>query len=137
MSEVPVKASSVLRQSVASLMQVSGAVQLFQNSTTLMKGIMWQKNFIFFKIWELLSKSSYILHEIHSHSHLILDPESAYDDDLGAGFGPLEVTVKCRFRIQNQVAVSVDFMQTVRTCWFLGHIMSFIWERNWKSQQAS
>ena len=49
------------------------------------------------------------MHKIHSHSHLILDPESAYDDDLGGGFAPSEVLVKCRFRIQDQVAV--DFMQ--------------------------
>ena len=46
---------------------------------------------------------------------LILDPESAYDDDLGGGFAPSEVIVKCRFRIQDQVAVAVDFMQNIRT----------------------
>ena len=117
MSEVPVKASSVLRQSVASLMQVSGAVQLFQNSTTLMKGIMWQKNFIFFKIWELLSKSFYVLHKIHSHSQLILDPESAFYDHFRGGEAPSEVVVASRFRIQDQVAVAVDFMQNIRTLW--------------------
>ena len=69
---------------------------------------MWHKNFIFVKIQELWSQSSYILHKIHSHSHLILDPESAYDDDLGGGFAPSEVIIKCRFRIQNQVVVAVD-----------------------------
>ena len=53
-----------------------------------------------------MSKSSYILHKIHSHSHLILVPESAYYDDIGGGFAPSEVIVKCRFRIQDQVAVA-------------------------------
>ena len=61
-----------------------------------------------------MSKSSYILHKIRrSHSHLIRDPESAYYDDFGGGFAPSEVIVKCRSRIQDQmavaVAVAVDF----------------------------
>ena len=56
-----------------------------------------------------------MLHKIHSHSCLILDPESAYYDDFEGGFAPLEVIVKCRFRIQDQVAVAVDFMQNIRT----------------------
>ena len=62
-----------------------------------------------------MSKSSYILHKVYSHSHLILDPESANDDDLRGGFAPMEVIVKCRFRIQDQVAVAVDFMKNIRT----------------------
>ena len=31
------------------------------------------------------------------------------------GCGPSEVIVICRFRIQDQVAVAVDFMQNIRT----------------------
>ena len=76
---------------------------------------MWHKNFIFVNISELWSQSSYSLHNIHSHSHLILDPESAFDDDLRGGFASSEVIVKCRFRIQDQVAVAVDFTQNIRT----------------------
>ena len=49
-----------------------------------------------------------------SHSPLILDPGSAYYDDAGGAFVPSEVIVKCRFRIQDQVAVAVDFMQNIR-----------------------
>ena len=49
----------------------------------------------------------------HSHSHLILDPGSANYDDVGGGFAPSEVIIKCRSRIQDQVtvavAVAVDF----------------------------
>ena len=55
------------------------------------------------------------MHKIHSHCHLILDPESAYYDDFGGGFAPSEVIVKCRLGIQDQVAVAVDFMQNIRT----------------------
>ena len=44
-----------------------------------------------------------------------MDPESACYDDFGGGFAPSEVIVKCRFRIQDQVAVAVDFMQNIRT----------------------
>ena len=43
----------------------------------------------------------------HSHSHLILDPGSAYYDDVGGGFAPSEVIIKCRSRIHDQMAVSV------------------------------
>ena len=43
----------------------------------------------------------------HSHSHLILDPESANNDNLRGGFAPSRVIVKCGFRIQDQVAVAV------------------------------
>ena len=73
------------------------------------------KNLNFCQIYELLSKSSYILHKIHSHSHPILGPESACYDDFGGGFAPLEVIAKFRFRIQDQVAVAVDFKQNIRT----------------------
>ena len=45
----------------------------------------------------------------HSHSHLILDTGSAYYDDVGGGFAPSGVIIKCRSRIQDQVAVAVDF----------------------------
>ena len=76
---------------------------------------MWHKNFIFVKIQELWSQSSYILHKIHSHSHLILDPESAFYDHFRGGEAPSEVVVASRFRIQDQVAVAVDFMQNIRT----------------------
>ena len=44
-----------------------------------------------------------------------MDPESAYYGDFGGGFAPSEVIVKSRFRIHDQVAVAVDFMQNVRT----------------------
>ena len=50
---------------------------------------MWHRNFIFIKMEELLSKSSYILHKIHSHSHLILDPESVFYDHFRCGEAPL------------------------------------------------
>ena len=76
---------------------------------------MWYKNFNFCQIQELLSQGSYILHKIHSHSHLILDPEFAYYDDLGGGFAPSELIVQCRFSIQAQVAVAVEFVQNTRT----------------------
>ena len=71
-------------------------------------GIMRHKNFIFVKIYELWSQSSYMLHKIHSHSHLILDPESALYDNFEWGAAPSEVVVRCRSRIQDQVAVGVD-----------------------------
>ena len=45
----------------------------------------------------------------------VLDPESAYCDDFGGGVAPSEVIVKCRFRIQDQGAIAVDFMQNIRT----------------------
>ena len=51
----------------------------------------------------------------HSHSHLILDPESAFDDHFRGADGPSEVVVASTFRIQVQVAVAVDFMQNIRT----------------------
>ena len=51
------------------------------------------------------------MHKIHSNSHLILDPESAFYDH----FGVSEVVVVSRFRIQEQVAVALDFMQNIRT----------------------
>ena len=46
----------------------------------------------------------------HSHRqrHLILDPGSAYYHDVGGGFAPSEVIIKCRSRIHDQMAVSVD-----------------------------
>ena len=43
----------------------------------------------------------------HSHSHLILDPGSAYYDDAGGGFAPSSVNGVCRSRIQDQEAVAV------------------------------
>ena len=44
---------------------------------------------------------------IHSHSHLILDPGSAYYDDAGGGFAPSSVIGVGRSRIHDQVAVAV------------------------------
>ena len=44
-----------------------------------------------------------------------MDPESACHDDFGGGFASSEVIVKCWFRIQDQVAVAVDFMQNIKT----------------------
>ena len=44
-----------------------------------------------------------------------MDPGSAHYDYVGWGFAPLEVIVKCRFRMQDQVAVAVDLMQNIRT----------------------
>ena len=55
------------------------------------------------------------MHKIHSHSNLIMDPESAYYDPLRGDEVPSEVVVASRFRIQDQVAVAVDFMQNIRT----------------------
>ena len=43
----------------------------------------------------------------HSHSHLILDPGSAYPDHARGGEAPSSVIVVCRSRIQDQVAVAV------------------------------
>ncbi len=77
--------------------------------------MMWHKNFKFGQIQKLLSKSSYILHKIHSDCHLILVPESAYCDDFGGVFAPSEAIAKRRFRNQDQVAVAVDFMQNIIT----------------------
>ena len=53
--------------------------------------------------------------KIHSNNHLILDPESAFYDHFRGGEAPSEVVVASRFRIQDQVAVAVDFMQNIRT----------------------
>ena len=86
---------------------------------------MWYKNFNSYQMQELLSKSYYILHKIHSHSHLILDPESAYYDDFERGFAPSEMIVKCRFRIQDQVAVAVDFYEILE----LLDRSSYIWQK--------
>ena len=44
---------------------------------------------------------------IHSHSHLILDPGSAFYDHVRGGEAPSNVIVVCRSRIQDQVAVAV------------------------------
>ena len=44
-----------------------------------------------------------------------MDPESAYYDHLRGGEAPSEVAVVSRFRIHDQVAVAVDFMQNIRT----------------------
>ena len=60
-----------------------------------------------------ISKNSFLISgTIHSHcqghSHLILDPGSAYYDDFGGDFAPSEVIIKCRSRIQDQVAMAVD-----------------------------
>ena len=49
----------------------------------------------------------------HSHSHLILDPGSAYYDDVGGGFAPSEVIIICRSRIQDQVAAAVGMAVAV------------------------
>ena len=76
---------------------------------------MWYKNFNFCQIKELLSKSSYILLKIHSHSHLILDPESAFYNHFRRGEAPSKVVVVSRFRIQDELDVAVDFMQNIRT----------------------
>ena len=56
-----------------------------------------------------------MFHKIHNHSHLILDPESACYDDFGGCFALSEVIVNCRLRIQDHMAVAVDFMQNIRT----------------------
>ena len=45
----------------------------------------------------------------------MLDPESAFSDHFRGGDAPFEVFVVCTFRIQDQVAVAVVFMQNVRT----------------------
>ena len=44
-----------------------------------------------------------------------MDPKSAYYGDFGGGFASSEVIVKSRFRIHDQVAAAVDFMQNIRT----------------------
>ena len=43
----------------------------------------------------------------HSHSHLILDPGSAYYGDAGGGFASLSVIGVCTSRIQDLLAVAV------------------------------
>ena len=78
---------------------------------------MWLWLWILRKIKELLSKSSYILHKIHSHSHLFLDSESAFYDHFRGGEAPSEVVVSSRFRIQDQVAVAVDFFAKCKNFW--------------------
>ena len=72
--------------------------------------MMWHKN-SFWSNTRAFVKILYILHTIHSHSHLILDLESAFHGHFQGG----EVVVASRFRIQDQVAVAVDFMQNTRT----------------------
>ena len=49
------------------------------------------------------------------HSRLILYPESAFHDHFQGGEAPSEVVVVSRFRIQDQVAVAVDFIYNVGT----------------------
>ena len=44
-----------------------------------------------------------------------MDPESAFYDHFRGGEAPSEVAVVSRFRIHDQVAVAVDFMQNIRT----------------------
>ena len=41
------------------------------------------------------------------HCHLIHDLGSAYYDDFGGGFVHLEVIIKCRSRIIDQVAMAM------------------------------
>ena len=69
----------------------------------------------------------------HNHSHLILDPGSAYYDDVGGGFAPSEVIIIRRSGIQDQVAVAVgiavavavavDFVVQVKN--FLTKVLNF------------
>ena len=57
-----------------------------------------------------ISKNSFFISgtiHSHCHSHLILDPGSAYYDDVGGGFETSDVIIKCRSRIQDQKAVAV------------------------------
>ena len=74
----------------------------------------------FLRMLTSISENSFLISgTIHSrwqsHSHLILDPGSAYYDDVGGGFAPSEVIVKSRFRMHDQVDVALDFMQYIRT----------------------
>ena len=55
----------------------------------------------------MINKSFCEASHSHSYSHLILDPGSAHYDDVGGGFAPSDVIIKCRSRIQDQVAVAV------------------------------
>ena len=55
------------------------------------------------------------MHKIHSHSDLILDPESEFYDHFRGGDASSEVVVASRVRIQDQVAVAVNFVQNIRT----------------------
>ena len=61
----------------------------------------------FVRYKSFLSKGAYVLREIHSHSYLILDPESAFYDHFRGGEAPSDVIVVCRSRIHDQMAVSV------------------------------
>ena len=45
---------------------------------------------------------------------LIMDPGSAYYDDVVGGMAPSEVIIKCRSRIHQQMAVSVAVDCTLR-----------------------
>ena len=56
-----------------------------------------------------------MLDKILGDSHLILDAESAFYDHFQGGEVTSDVVVVCRFSIQDQVAVAVDFMQNIRT----------------------
>ena len=44
---------------------------------------------------------------------MIMDPGSAYYDDVGGGFTPSEVIVKCRSRNHDQMAVCVLWLWIV------------------------
>ena len=83
--------------------------------------MIWYKNCSFFnvcQIKELLSKSSSNLNKIHSHSHLIQDPESACYDDFGGGHRPLGSDRKMQIQDPGPgVAVAVDFMQKYKHFW--------------------
>ena len=69
-----------------------------------------------------------------------MDPGSAYYDDVGGGFAPSEVIIKCRSRIHDQMAVAVDCALRLRTfaqkvlnlrakSKFLMHILPFSLEK--------
>ena len=56
---------------------------------------------------DVIEKSVCEARHRHSHSHMILDPGSAYPGHARGGEAPSSVIVVCRSRIQAQVAVAV------------------------------
>ena len=79
--------------------------------STLLKGVTCFKNFCLGQRLRTFVQKFLISGTIHSpsqrHSHLILDPGSAFYDHFRGGEAPSELVVICRSMIQDQVAVAV------------------------------
>ena len=84
---------------------------LHRREIFIIKGVICFKDFCLGQRLRTFVQKFLISGTIHSpsqrHSHLILDPGSADYDEFGGGFAPSEMVIKCRSRIQDQVAVSL------------------------------